>query len=198
MSFSKSRKFDFPPEIFFNDGTKIEVISETTLLGVVITSNLSWGQNTEFICQKARKKLWVLRRLLSFGLNIYELFDVYTKEVRSILEMAVPVWHPSLTKRQSKDIESIQKLAFKIILQAKYNNYSYACNLFSTETLQSRRVKLCSRFASRNLKSENSMFTKISPNVKTRHQRKLVKEYKCNTNRYQKSSMPYLAKLLNN
>ena len=86
--------------------------------------------------------------------------------------MAVPVWHPSLTKKQSKDIESIQKLAFKIILQAKYNNYSYACNLFSTETLQSRRVKLCSRFASRNLKSENSMFTKISPNVKTRHQRK--------------------------
>ena len=34
MCFSKSRKMDFPPEIFFNDGTQLEVISETTLLGL--------------------------------------------------------------------------------------------------------------------------------------------------------------------
>ena len=94
MCFSKSRKIDFPPEIFFKDGAQLEVISETTLLGLVISRDLSWGRNTEFICQKARRKLWILRRLLSFDLNIYELFDVYTKEVRSLLELAVPVWHP--------------------------------------------------------------------------------------------------------
>ena len=197
MSFSKSQKYDFPPEIFFNDGTQIEIISQITLLGIVITKDLRWESNTEFICQKARRKLWVLRRLLNFELNIFELFDVYTKEVRSLLEMAVPVWHPGLTKKQSKAIESIQKLAFRIILQQKYINYSQACSLFSTETLESRRVQLCSRFALKNIKSENSMFTKISHNVNTRQQSNLVKEYNCNTKRYQKSSMPYLAKLLN-
>ena len=29
MMFNKSRKFDFPPEIRFNDGTLLDVISET-------------------------------------------------------------------------------------------------------------------------------------------------------------------------
>ena len=32
MIFNKSRKWDFPPELEFKDGTKIEVISETKLL----------------------------------------------------------------------------------------------------------------------------------------------------------------------
>ena len=71
MCFSKSRKIDFPHEIFFEDGAQLEVISETTLLSLVIFTDLSWGRNTEFICQKARRKLWILRRLLSFYLNIY-------------------------------------------------------------------------------------------------------------------------------
>ena len=39
------------------------------------------------------------------------------------------------------------------------------------------------------------MFTKLSHNVNTRQQSNLVKEYDCK--RYQKSSFPYLAKLLN-
>ena len=109
MCFSKSRKIYFPPEIFFKDRAQLEVISGTTLLRLVILRDLSWGRNTEIIYQKARRKLWILRRLLSFDLNIYKLFDVYTKEVRSLLELAVPVWHPGLNKKQSKDIESIQK-----------------------------------------------------------------------------------------
>ena len=167
------------------------------MLGVLVSRDLRWAKNTALICQKARKKLWILRRLISFHLDIHELFDVYTKEVRSLLELAVPVWHPGLTVKQSRDIERIQKLAFKIILQNQYTNYPQACRLFYTETLESRRVKLCRRFAKRNLKSENPMFMKNSANVNTRQQRNLVQEPRCNTSRYQKSSIPYLAKLLN-
>ena len=40
------------------------------------------------------------------------LFDVYAKEVKPILELVVPVWHPSLTKKQYSDIERIQKISF--------------------------------------------------------------------------------------
>ena len=52
-----------------------------------------------------------------------KVFDVFCREILSILEMAVPVWHSSLTKQQSLDIEIIQKLAMKTILQEKYINY---------------------------------------------------------------------------
>ena len=80
-------------------------------------------------------------------MNTETMFDVYTKEVRSILELAVPVWHSGLTKRQSRDIERIQKIAFKIILGVDYDNYYQACQMLSSQTLEDKRTKLCLKFA---------------------------------------------------
>ena len=91
ISFTKSRKWDFPPEVHFSDGTHIEYISETKLVGVIVSEDLKWHKNTAYICGKARSKLWILRRLLKVDLDIHQMFDVYSKEIRSILEMAVPV-----------------------------------------------------------------------------------------------------------
>ena len=128
---------------------------------------------------------------------MFQLFDVYTKEVRSILEMAVPVWHSSITKQQIADIESIQKVAMRIILGSQYNDYKSACGLFKTPSLQNRRIKLCHKYAVKNLKSDHSFFTKVATNLRTRQKSNIVREYKCNFNRFNRSSIPYLAKLLN-
>ena len=198
ISFTKSRKWDFPPELKFSDGTLIEYIPDTKLVGVVLSENLRWHKNTDYICQKARQKIWILRRMVKLDLDAYTMFDVYTKEVRSVLELAVPVWHPGLTKQQSSDIERIQRISFKIILKGDYVNYKQACKYLSAETLEQRRLKLCLKFARKNLRSENCLFIKSSRNVNTRRRANIVKEYKCNTGRYQKSSLPFLAKLLNN
>ena len=35
----------------------------------------------------------------------YVMLDVYMKEIRAVLELAVPAWHSGLTKRQSAEIE---------------------------------------------------------------------------------------------
>ena len=69
-------------------------------------------------------------------IDIHTMFDVYIKEVRSLLELAVPVWHSGLTKHQSKDIERIQKIAFKIILGPLYETYTQSCIYLETETLE--------------------------------------------------------------
>ena len=113
------------------------------------------------------------------------------------MEMAVPVWHSGLTNQQTADIESIQKVAMRIILQNKYTNYELACETLTAQTLAERRVKLCTKFARKNLRSENSFFTKVGTNVETRQRSDMVKEFKCNFGRYFKSSLPYLARLLN-
>jgi hypothetical protein len=197
ISFTKSRKWDFPPELHFSDGSQLECIPETRLLGVVVSQDLRWAKNTAFICQKARQKLWILRRMLNFNLDLHQLYDVYSKEIRSILELAVPVWHSGLTRQQTSDIESIQKIAFRIILQDKFVDYKAACTLFSAQTLQDRRLKLCSKFALKNLKSENPMFKIIDSKQNTRQVCNLVQEFKCNTGRFQKSSLPFLATLIN-
>ena len=112
--------------------------------------------------------------------------------------MAVPVWHSSLTKQQSRDIENIQKLAFKVIMQNRYKSYELACKFFNTTTLEERRTQLCYKFAKRNLKSDHSYFNQISTNMRTRNKPGIrVQEVKCNFNRFYKSSVPYLARLLN-
>ena len=158
LLFSTSRKFAFPPEIEFEDGTNLEMISETKLLGVIISNDLKWHKNTSYLCVKARRKLWILKKLLLLDLSVMELYDVYTKEVRSILEYAVPVWHSGITKRQSNQIESVQKLAFRIMLKGSYTSYSAACAFFGTESLERRRQAMCLKFTMKNLNSSNSLF----------------------------------------
>ena len=197
IKFSKSRKWDFPPEHTFLDGTNIECVPAVKLVGVIVSQDLKWFQNTSYICKKARSRLWILRRMKNMELGEFQLFDVYSKEIRSILEMAVPVWHSGITNQQRMDIESIQKVAFKIILGNKYQDYKSACVRFNTETLHNRRIKLCYKFAKKNMKSDHSFFEKVDSNVNTRQKRNIVKEYKCNFGRFAKSSLPYLAKLLN-
>ena len=76
MMFTTSRKFDFPPELKFADQTNVQVTSEKLLLGVVITDDLKWKRNTEFIVSKAKRKIWILRRLIHLNLSIYDLYDV--------------------------------------------------------------------------------------------------------------------------
>ena len=131
----KSRKWAFPPELHFSDGTPIEYIADIRFgwcgdePGPEMS--ISAQKNTEYICTKARNKLWILRRLLNMDLDIHQLFDVYTEEIRSILEMAVPVLHSGLTNQQTADIESVQKVAIRIILQNKYETYELACETFS-------------------------------------------------------------------
>ena len=82
ISFTKSRKWDFPPELHFSDGTQIEYLKETKLVGVIVSEDLKWYKNTLYICQKARQMLWILRRMVKLHLNIHQMFDVYIKEVR--------------------------------------------------------------------------------------------------------------------
>ena len=107
MKFTNSKKYDFPLSLHFTDGTEVETTEVARMLGVVVSSNLKWRNNTNFICSKARRKLWLLRRLQPLGLTIHELFDVYTKEVRSILEFTAPVWHSGIFKKEDSEIETI-------------------------------------------------------------------------------------------
>ena len=77
MIFNKSQKWDFPPEIHFNDGQQLEVISEAKLVGLMMSDNLSWHKNTAFICKRARTKLWILRRMINLNLSDDQIYDVY-------------------------------------------------------------------------------------------------------------------------
>ena len=125
-----------------------------------------------------------------------QMLDIYSKEVRSILEMSVPVWHAGLTRKQSACIKRVQKLAFRIILGQQYKTYGNALNILKVQTLKERRLELCKKFALKNFKSEFSFFQPRQCQVKNRS-KAIVQVYRCDSASFEKSSLPFLSKLLN-
>ena len=166
-------------------------------MGTILTNDLKWSKNTDYITRKAMSKLWMIRRLKGAGLSSDELLDFYNKEVRSLLEMAVPVWHSSLTIKQTNQIERVQKAALSIVLEGNYTSYEVACTLTNREPLYIRRENICLKFAKKNLESKSPLLTALPIPSRTRQTGKVVHEYFCRTTAFSKSSLPYLAKLVN-
>ena len=198
MLFNQSRTVDIQPEIIVDD-VEIEMTEEMKLLGVVITSNLKWRRNTEYITQRGYARLWMLKRLKKLGCPVEQLVDTYVKQVRCILEMACPVWHPALTQADSKAIERVQKSALYIILGELYSSYDSALEALAMTPLDERRETLCLNFA---LKSEShpihsQWFKERGDGPETRHHNKFQPVW-TDTKRYRKFPIPYLTQLLNN
>ena len=105
--FNKSRKWDFPPELSFSDKINLQYVSHLKLVGVVVSEDLHWERNMQYICEKSMQRMWTLRRMKLLKLDEDIILDTYMKEIRSILEVALPVWHGGLTVKQSRDIERV-------------------------------------------------------------------------------------------
>ena len=72
---------------------------------------------------------------------------MYTKHCRSILEYGVPAWQGAVTVQEKQDIERVQKIALRIIFGDQYDTYSTALKLAGLDTLETRRNKICLKFA---------------------------------------------------
>ena len=107
-------------------GQILEVVDEYKLVGVMISSNLKWDENTDYITKKAYSRLWMLRRLKNLGLKKTSLLQVFTMQIRSVLEFGAVVWHSMLTDQNSRAIERVQKSALSVILGPSYLCYENA------------------------------------------------------------------------
>ena len=199
MVFNPGRSRDFHPRFTFNS-MELEVVPEIKLLGVIIRNDLSWGPNTDYIVQKANKKLWCLRRLKKLGANTGDLLDVYTKQVRCQLELSVPLWHPGLTSEDRLRIERVQKSACCIILGQEYQSYRRALKELGLDTLHVRRNMLCKTFSKKAQK--HTKFQKwFKSNEKTSCTRNIPARF-CDvyarTERFKQSPISYLTNILNN
>ena len=198
MLFNQSKGLDFMPD-FTLSGQNIELVEETKLLGVTLRADLKWSSNTETMVKKANKRIWILRRLKNLGASLPDLIDVYTKQIRSVLELAVPVWHSSITQQERTDIERVQKSVLHVLLGDRYTSYEYALTLVNLESLELRREKLCLKFAKKAEKNDKHQKW-FEPLNKARTTRQKPDRY-CNifarTVRFEKSPIFYLTTILN-
>ena len=104
----------------------------------------------------------ILHKLVAFNVDIDDLKEIYILYIRSILEYNCPVWHFSLTDEDRQNLERVQKIACRLILQDDYVDYHQALNFLNLEDLDTRRTSLCLRFARKSSKHPKSadMFPK--------------------------------------
>ena len=200
MLFNRATKTDFLPQLEISEGKSLEVVEEMKLLGIMIRSDLRWTSNTNLIISKCYKRIWMLRRLKHFGASEDNLLEVYIQQIRSITEMACPVWNGGLTQLEVRAIERLQKVALAIILGDAYSTYNEALNHFNVDSLEARREHLCLQFAIKAYKNPkfNSWF---EPNqtTTTRSGKNMtvLKEVICKKTRFKMSPIPYLTHILN-
>ena len=140
----------------------------------------------------------MIKRLKKLNCPTEDLVDAYIKQVRSIMEMACPVWHPALTKADSTALERVQKSALAIILGENYCSYSSALDALQLESLEERRSHLCLKFALKSASHpvHSKWFKKVDDAPDTR-MKNTYQPVWTRTGRYKKSPIPYLTDALN-
>ena len=143
----------------------------------------------------------MIRRLKNLGLNRASLLQVFTMQIRSLLEFGAVVWHSMLTDQNSKAIERVQKTALAVILGPCYVSYENALAQTDLERLDERRAKLSLSFARKAAKHpQHSSWFKMqqeNAHMNTRSIKPSFIPAKARTQRLLKSPIPYLTHLLN-
>ena len=199
MPFNFSKTRDFIPQLSINGEDNMDVIYQTKLLGLIISSNLSWGDHIDYISKKAAKNFWMLIRFKRLGATPDKLLSIYLLKIRTLLEYATPVFHSSLTIDQSNQLEITQKKALAIVYGKDYTGYERALQLASIERLDTRRDTINLNFAKKCLQNpKHSDMFPLNPNLRpnSRYPKPFL-EYKCHTTRFFKSALPSMTRLLN-
>ena len=123
------------------NGKVLETVKSHKVLGLIIQDNLKWNKHIEKSTSKASKRLHIIRVLQRGGVPPQDLLHIYYAPVRSVLEYCCVIWHNSLPKYLSKNIEMVQKRALCIILPG--TSYSEALAKLNYPRLNDRRTFLC-------------------------------------------------------
>ena len=101
---------------------KVEVINETKLLGLIITSDLRWDKNVDYLVKDANKRMIMLHAESKFTSDKQVLKGIYFTRIRCKLDQSAVVWNSSLTLKNISDLERVQKSAVRIICWKNYGS----------------------------------------------------------------------------
>ena len=112
ISFARNQT-EFSPVIV--NGKGLEVVQHAKLLGVTISSDLSWNEHIRNVVKKASKRLYFLVQLKRAKVAFEDLVLFYVACIRSILTYATPVFYYALPIYLQQELECVQKRAISII-----------------------------------------------------------------------------------
>ena len=140
------------------DGEPISRIDSFKVLGIIVSSDLTWNAHVAYIVSKACKRLYVVYQLLRSGVACHDIVNVYCSLIRPVLEYCCPVWHPGLTRANHDEIESVQRRVLKLIFpQLSYHDALFVAGL---EKLETRRQRLSVKVFNQ-IKSDKHILNKL-------------------------------------
>jgi len=107
------------------------------LLRVTIINSLKWDDHITAVTPKTAKRLWFLKKLKRAGVSQTNVVYFNQAVIQPVLEYACPV---CITGQQSKQLESIERRAYQIILNDM--KYSDACIFIGLPCLHDMRHEL--------------------------------------------------------
>ena len=198
LPFINSKTKDFMPQLKVNDDSLLEVIYDLKLVGLVVTSDLSWHKHVEYTIKRVNSVIWQITRFKLNGAHQDKLKTFYVLKIRSILMFGSVCYHSSISSELSHKLELQQKKCFAIILGTRHRSYEHACSFLDLPRLDLLREKACLKWA---IKAQSNpkhahLFPLKSTNIDTRQNNKYT-EYFCHSAKYYKSAVPYMTRMLN-
>ena len=157
----------------------------------------NWGRILPGIywCHQEQSSYVVRRLATSRGVAL----KIWDKHPDILTHRGGRIQSCSATKNR-KDLERVKKAAIKVILGSNYTTYKEGLKILKIQSLDDRRKTLCLKFAKKCLKNEKVKnmlpINEQKYRIETRKRNKF-KIFKSNTNRYDKSAVPYMRRILN-
>ena len=195
VNFCSSYKFKTRIEV---ENSLVDQVNQTKLLGVIISDDMSWNENTRELVKKAYKRMIILRKLQEFKVDRKDLVKIYFQFIRSAVEQSSVVWSSSLTQSDLDSLERIQKVALRIILQNDYISYKNALIVLTLPSMEERYNKLLYNFAIKCVKNPKTsdIFPRNDTSERLRHTEPFSVPM-ARKERLFKSAVPTMARILN-
>ena len=201
-----------PPKKLFLNNNEIVSVDRIKLLGVTLTNDLRWKENTAEIVKKVNKRFYQLCRLRQFGVKQKERLTTWKVLIRPITEYAAPLWHSGLLECDKRKLENLQKKALGLILGTTYIDYrryykingqpvSYELALKSCDLtpLAERRENLTIKFAldTYNNPLHKDLFKRLPDSRPNTRSKPKVHVPFGKTERYNNSAIPVFTRIIN-
>jgi glutamyl/glutaminyl-tRNA synthetase len=142
----------------------VQQVTSFKLLGVTMNDALKWDDHIAAVTSKAAKRLWFLKKLKRAGVSQADLVYYYQAVIRPVLEYACPVWHTSITDKQSKQLDLIQRRACQIIVNG--TSYVDACTILGLSDLKERRQQQCKKLFDKLMNNNNNCLSYLLPEMR--------------------------------
>lgn len=110
-------------------GEAIKQVASYKYLGVHIDSELKWHMHVSMVCTKVHQHLHFLRRLRLFGVSNNIMLIFYKATIESVLRYGIVVWFGSLTVKLRAQINSLVRVAGKIMGTQTISSLNYIFDL---------------------------------------------------------------------